>query len=448
MIIYFLRRITPVPIKNLVRLTINCIEDFKKKCFASSMRKKHHSLIELTARKNKIKVVFLAIHESVWKVDDVFKRMLQDDYFDPLVLVCPYTDYGLERQNEDIDKCHEFFVRKGYPVLKAIKPDGALVKLDEINPDLVFFTNPHNLTNEEYYNGAFNKYLSCYVPYFYLVTSHGNDQSIYNQYFHNAMWKIFMPHDVALERAKKVSVNNAKNCVLTGFPACEPLVYGNVGPDPWYKTGGKKRVIFAPHHSIDGSKELNLSNFLMLADFFRDLVEIYKEDIQWCFKPHPILKSKLYAHPEWGKSRTDDYYNFWEKCDVSQLEEGDYESLFYYSDAMIHDSGSFLVEYLHLKKPVLYLINNNTRKNLNYFGRSALGCCTTGSTKDHVFEFLDQLLTNPELLKNRINCNSTYNQKINFLYKNESPSTKICNIIKSEIRGSYESKDSVCGDEC
>jgi len=437
MIFLFARKVIPRPIK-LVLLWIrrNIYVQQKKKVLSLKMQRRHKKMLISVAEKEKIKVVFFAIHESVWKVDSVFKYMLEDELFDPVVLVCPYTAYGTERRDRDLEKTYNSFQEAGYPVINSRNKDGSWVKLEEIKPDLICFTNPHDLTSQRYYRDAFERYLSFYVPYFYLVTSHGGDDSIYNQYFHNAMWKIFMPHLVSFDRAKDVSANNAKNCILTGYPACEPLLEIDERVDPWKALGRRKRIIFAPHHTIDDSQELRLSNFLDFADFFKNLVELYKEDVQWCFKPHPILKSKLYNHPDWGDKRTDLYYQFWELGELTQLSEGGYESIFIYSDAMIHDCGSFLAEYLYLRKPVLYLVSDKTMEGLNEFGRSALKCCYIGKREADIERFLDNIISNAYDVPSMPEIASFFRENVDPFFKNESPSEKICNLLKCELKGS------------
>ena len=64
-------------------------------------------------------------------------------------------------------------------------------------------------------------YLSCYVPYFFLTTTHDDDQSIYNQVFHNVIWKNFMPHEFSFNKMKEVSSNKGVNAVMTGYPFVE-----------------------------------------------------------------------------------------------------------------------------------------------------------------------------------------------------------------------------------
>lgn len=432
----FLKNHLPLSVKNfLIRFRKSFYLQLKKKCFSIRIGLKHKKILSEVRRKRKVKVVFLAIHESVWKVDNVFRYMLADEYFEPVVLVCPDKAFGYERQEEELRKACNFFKRKGYPLVNSKKHDGTYIGVDELNPDLIFFTNPHELTYEDYYSKAYKNYLSCYVPYFYLVTSHGDDESIYNQYFHNAMWKIFMPHRISFNLAKKVSANNGSNCVLVGYPACEQLFEKKETDDPWKYSGTKKRVIFAPHHTIDTNKELNLSNFLLYAEFFRAQVEKYKGQIQWCFKPHPMLKPKLYLHPKWGRERTDAYYKFWESGEFTQISYGDYESLFLHSDAMIHDCGSFLAEYLHLRKPVLYLVTNKTHDNLNDFGKAALKCCSQANSESDIIEFLDKIISEDFGMERIEEVSDFLRDNVEPFFAETSPSKEICNILKSEIKG-------------
>ena len=72
------------------------------------------------------------------------------------------------------------------------------------------------------------------------------------------------------------------------------------------------------------------------------------------FKPHPMLKSKLFR-TKLGKAKTDDYFHFWETQSNTQFNDGEYIELFKQSDAMIHDSGAFLAEYIFTDKPSLTL---------------------------------------------------------------------------------------------
>ena len=90
-----------------------------------------------------------------------------------------------------------------------------------------------------------------------------------------------------------------------------------------------------------------------------DLAQQYKGKIQIAFKPHPILKQKLYLHPEWGQKKTDKYYQTWQNSENTQLESEDYIDLFLTSDAMINSSVSFTAEYLFTGNPGLFTLKDD-----------------------------------------------------------------------------------------
>lgn len=412
-------------IKLLISIKQKTYYQRQKKILFKSMQLKHTTLLKRIKGKDKIKVVFLAIHKSMWKVDPVFQKMLIDPLFEPEILVCPYMDYGEERMLEDLEQTYHHFIEKGYPVRKSLKEDGSWLMLDEIKPDIVFFTNPHDLTHKEYYENAYLNYLSCYVPYSQGVSRYDNYNAQYNQRFHNAMWRIFLPHNESLEIFISKSASKGKNALVTGYPSCEEF-FNLKKESPW-KHNNKLKVIWAPHHTIN-DPWLPYANFLGLADNFKELSKKYSRDVSFSFKPHPILKSKLYQHPQWGKEKTDTYYDFWKNSSNTQLDEGEYIELFKHSDAMIHDSGSFLAEYHCVKKPVFYICTEEVKAYLNPFGIKAMNSTYQGKSIDDIDFFISELIN-----KNIKPNNSFFNQEIKKYFVVSNPSSKIINNIRDLV---------------
>lgn len=390
-----IKRLIPQPIKEWLRpLKIKWIDNPRKKKLFLKMQKKHKELLQQIKGKEKIKVVFLAIHKSVWKVDPVFQRMLNDPFFEPLIIVCPYTAYDENRMWQDMQECYEYFKEKGYPLLSSYdEGEQRWITLEEIRPDIVFFTNPHNLTRAEYYEDAYLNYLSCYVPYHHEVV---NNCEQFNQYFHYAQWKIFASNHQVLELYQKSSISKGKNVMVSGYPAMESLLNKLDSSDcleSWKVNDRRLKVIWAPHHSIEQTKKTPYSTFLQFASFFQSLSKKYQDKIIWSFKPHPLLKPKLYLHPDWGEDITDEYYKYWESQEFTQLDEGEYIDLFCSSDAMIHDSGSFLAEYLYVAKPVLYNLSPlNTCNFYSKFGLEALDACNLSQNQQDIEDFIKLLI--------------------------------------------------------
>ncbi|MCX8486832.1 MAG: hypothetical protein ORN53_06615, partial [Crocinitomicaceae bacterium] len=203
----------PKAIKSVLSLILQrSVFQWQKKHLSFRMQRRHKELIAEIKGKQKIRVVFLAIHKSVWKVDTLFQKMLSDPLFDPVILICPYTAYGEERMLNDMNDSLVFFNKKNYPVLSSYdKNINRWIKLNELNPDLLFFTNPNDLTRDEYYRGAFMNYLSCYVPYFSDMATDYDLNSAYNQSFHNLVWKHFIDSNFSKSRALSVLANKGKN---------------------------------------------------------------------------------------------------------------------------------------------------------------------------------------------------------------------------------------------
>ncbi|ELO1774984.1 CDP-glycerol glycerophosphotransferase family protein [Vibrio fluvialis] len=409
----------------------------KRKLF-NMMQHNHKRWLKNIKDKEKIKVVFLVMHKNAWKVDPVFKRMMNDPYFEPVVLVCPYSGYGDERVWQDIQDTCEYFKEKGYPTQSSYnQSEERWIKLEEINPDIVFFNNPHNITYKEYYEDAYLNYLSCYVPYAHDVSKYDGYNSQYNQQFHNAMWLIFVPHKDDLNIFKHYSQrkpnNNflrkkSNNVIATGYPACEPLLENN-HLTVWKKQNSYKyKIIWAPHHTINDPL-LPYSNFLRLADFFKEISIKYNDKIQLAFKPHPILKEKLYRLEGWGVDKTDEYYQFWETQENTQLENGEYIELFKHSDAMIHDSGSFLAEYQYTKKPVLFICSSSINNYLNPFGIKALRSCQKAETTEEIEDFIISVIN-----QDAITDLEFFDKEIKHYFNMTTPSKEIIKTIKKFIK--------------
>ena len=90
-----IKKYVPQPIKlALSPVYQSTIGQWQKRRLILQMERKHKELLERIKGRPKIRVVFLAIHKSVWKVDTLFQKMLADPFFEPIILICPYTGQG------------------------------------------------------------------------------------------------------------------------------------------------------------------------------------------------------------------------------------------------------------------------------------------------------------------------------------------------------------------
>ncbi len=353
-------------------MTIALLSFALKRKVTQTVAKQEKTLQRLRTAQ-KIKVVFFLQTPSVWKYDRLYKMMEHSDKFDPTVVVSPYNVHLAYDKNEclRVMKATEGFARqKGYRYISTYDGTQWLDVKKTLQPDIVFFSKPYKDTLPQYHIYNFSEQLTLYVPYG--INCMNLFRNNYQLPFHNLLWKLLVETEYQKQYAIEYEQIKGRNAVVVGALAMEDIMRNDYSPQDVWKPQNKpkKRIIWAPHHTVDYL--FNFSNFLVYADNMLRLAEKYKDTVQWAFKPHPVLKFKLINI--WGAKRTEEYYKKWQDLENGQLEQGDYTDLFLTSDAMIHDSGSFTVEYLYTRKPVLFQVRNEeVKKQWNSFGQDCFG---------------------------------------------------------------------------
>lgn len=367
------------------------------------VQRKQKNVIKAIRKKEKIRVVFFLIFDSVWKYEGVYHLMLNSKQFEPMIVVCPYIKSDESTMFREMNKAYSTFKEKGYNVINSYnkKKNEWLDVKKILNPDIVFFSNPHKLTKDEYYINHYTDRLTCYVPY-----NFGNShlyQMMHNQLFHNYLWRLFAETPTHKEFSVKYAINKGKNVKVTGFPGTDVFLDKNYEPQNcWkHKSSKIKRIIWAPHHTIDNNTSfLSYSSFLIYSEYMLKLTDRFDGKIQIAFKPHPLLFNRLSEESCWGKEKTLSYYNCWKNLEYGQLVEGDYVDLFLTSDAMMHDSGSFLIEYLYTGKPVLYLDRDEKiTERMNAFGIRAFDQHYHAKNESDIENFIESVLNNEDIKK-------------------------------------------------
>ena len=131
-----------------------------------------------------------------------------------------------------------------------------------------------------------------------------------------------------------------------------------------------------------------------------EMADKYKDQVQFSFKPHPFLRNRLSYR--WSTEQIDNYYSEWAERDNTQIEEGEYIGLFMNSDAMIHDCGSFTVEYHYTKNPVLYIEKERSHAdNMNEFGLMAYNLHYKAHSKEDIENFILNVINDIDPLNNK-----------------------------------------------
>lgn len=303
--------------------------------------------------KQKIRVLFFLTELSTWKTEELYLLMRKHSRFDVFIGTShsvPVPEAKAQLESYLKERKYDF-------VDLDIGPSYSQL----INPDIVFYQKPYDVEVQHRHIAKYHlNSLFCFCTYGFNTIL---EKWSINQPLLYYAWQIYMENSSVQSEFNAIMRKNKKSLVATGLPMMDSLTKSKENfPNPWLNNR-KKKIIYAPHHTIanlhvDG---IAYSTFLDYADKILSLAEKYSDEVQFAFKPHPILYGKLLQI--WGKDRTEKYYERWSSLPNAQIETGDYLGLFKYSDAMIHDCSSFQVEYLYANKPVLFLLRDDQKSD-------------------------------------------------------------------------------------
>lgn len=303
----------------------------------------------------RVRVVFLPMNCAMWRYGEVYRRMKADSRFDPVIVTAPRI---IQPKNSFVREQRElttYFQSHGVQVVVGFdERQDRWINLSTLKPDVVFYTQPYDglLPKElEYWHNL--RSLVCYAPYSFQFNKVGWN---WDNALQNYAWRhyVSLPHHVELCRS--FSRVQACNAVSVGYffeEEYHAALAERILLEKVWRGDRRKRVIWAPHHSIVTGAEFKTSAFLEVYAEMLRLRDKYHEKVVIAFKPHPMLRNNLYQY--WGRDKTEAYYADWDNAENSFLDEGSFIPLFAGSDAMIHCSGSFIVDYIYTGKPVQYV---------------------------------------------------------------------------------------------
>ena len=359
-------------------------------------REKQRQLIKRLRGKCRINVMFIVSSLSMWNHQHLYEMLRRNIRFKTTIIFVPFNVYSDEDNKKTLLQLKNYFQQHNTPFIIYDELDFSHQSFEEqFSPDILFYPQWY----EELYPNPIDiksqtEKLLCFIPYGIGITPVGIGA---NEKAANLAWRIFQTCDAHLRASQALMSCQGDNVMVVGHPRADEYALPSIF-NPWkIQEKKKKRIIWAPHFTIEeGISPLQRSNFLQIADAMWKISQVYKDKVQFAFKPHPRLISELYRHPQWGKEKTDAYYQQWANGSNTQLETGEYVELFKTSDAMIHDCGSFTIEYLYVQKPVMFIsrdIENlkRTDKMLD-IACEALDVHYIGFTEQEIQSFIENVV--------------------------------------------------------
>lgn len=362
----------------------------------------HRFIIRCRCRRTQqINVLFLVELETSCKWESVYLQMVSDAHFSPLIVVCPKADCEYEEMLNRLQKCYKHFADKHYNVIMAYDANTKkYMDIRSLHPDCIFYTNPYPwIADNRYYIDTLNDIYSCYISYTYNAM---RLPEFYNLSFHKKLWRYYLENESIKNEFEAILNHKEEAYRVTGYPSLD--MYKHYNESRVHKS--KKVFIWAPHHSVYLIFDhLNRNSFLLYYDFMLEMAQKFKDVAEFVFRPHPLLKERLYTLETWGKGKTDAYFRLWEEYDNCRYSENeDYMQEFANSDAMIHDCVSFTIEYLYALKPVLFTGKLSEKENQtnNQTLKAAYDCYEFANSQQEIEDFIVRVINGEvDLLKEK-----------------------------------------------
>ena len=381
------------------------------------------------SKKTKINFAAYVMYASSYGMDSAFIMMMDNcEEWNPKIVIIPDVYRGIEHAKDTYEKTKEFFIEK-YGFEYVI--DGWNPNTNEFyNPinqfDVVYYANPYDVMAHEYHSihyASKQNVLPIHVSYGYDISMNYMLERLTTKEL-NLVWRCYTDTTYSLEEYKKNQIIKAKNVKLIGYSKMDKFAdYDNKKYD-----NKKTTILITPHHTIE-SNELPLSNFLRFSDLILQLPDLYPE-IQFIFRPHPLLFTNLINFNKWTKVEINEYLKQLQSKGVVYSFEGDYLEIFSKSDAIINDCGSFSIEWLLTGKPGCFVKNPDLKEeHLTPLMRKAISEYSIANSKEDIINFINQI--NKETHDKNYEMKQWVRENVAVNYPNVSK--KILEDIKQEI---------------
>lgn len=376
----------------------------------------------------KIKVAFFVMHDSITSYKPLYEKMLEDKHFDPIIIIIPDISRGEEHLKRYFNQTYKSLKKEYKNILKGydLKTKKFIDYSDNI--DMVNLSTPYEGMSHKFFEIKYllkKDILPFYISYSFSVTRYFQEKIKFDSY--SLFWKIFIENKYCLKELKKYQKIKGKNAVITGY--CKMDKFEKFKE---IKKRNKKTIIISPHHTIIDWKPLMISNFLTYSDFFLELPQKYP-NINFIFRPHPLLITQLTKPEIWGKEKTKKYFKKIESYpNTTYSKGGRYFDIFKNSDGIINDSASFLAEYLFTEKPQCYILKNKRaiKKWFMPIGQKCLKYCYKSYSEKDIINYIENIVLKNQdpLREKRI---AFVNKELKINYPNSS--LKILNYIKQTL---------------
>jgi len=319
--------------------------------FGTAKQKDNASIINV----KKIRVLLAIQHTSVWpSLRSVYIALKKIPEIEVRVIKSPFI-HTAEDQIKQLNELNELFKKENI-TLETLAEN----LVYSFKPHLIFLQNPYDSTRIRLLHSHNLQSLgirTAYIPYG--IEMGGGAENIQNQFSTDVQkqaWRVFL-------RSNRNRAMYAKHCavgdshtVVTGHPKFDNqqnFVSYPISAQLKTKIAGRKVVLWSPHFSV--GLPASWSTYRIYNQMIMQQVEA-RPDVFFIIRPHPLFFKEMLRQQVWNESGEVEFRKLCAEKDNLWLDENaDYMESFAASNAIMTDVGSFLLEYLPTKNPIMYL---------------------------------------------------------------------------------------------
>lgn len=351
----------------------------EQNCFY--IEKNRKKVIKRLKNKEVARVIFYVYDLAKWKCQSLYDVLKNNLKFEPLIIVTKNSakneDNPSYQSKEEILKTYEFFKSKNMNVELGYDFNvNKHIPFSKFKPDMIIYQHPWYVENSQGPVVCSKFALTFYIPYDIPTTILESDC---NLRFHQYIQTYYLANDSLKDEFSLIMNNKGKNLKVVGAPSLDLLK----------KADDKKYVIYAPHWTINHNKTIAYSTFVENGKFMLEYAKKHPE-LNWVFKPHPLLKKAIIDNNFMNKAEVEKYYQDWAQIGIL-CEDNSYYEIFNNSKLMITDCSTFLIEYLISESPLINIISSNAPK-FNKMTNEILKTYYKANNLEELEKMLDNLL--------------------------------------------------------
>lgn len=343
-------------------------------------------------RNQKIRIGFYVVYDSSWGARPLFEYLKNDERYSVSIVVCPDTARGKENEFTLLHTTYNRLSKlygESYVFNSFDESKNSFIDYSD-RFDIISFENPYDSMTHKFYKVRYlikKGKLTIFNSYAYQGKLKYDEFFLMKSEEYSLFWKFFVDNQETVEHAKNNQIIKGMNIVLSGYCKMDKFKKS-------ISEAKNKTILLAPHHTVENKGFLHISNFLNYADYFLNLPAQYPE-INFIFRPHPLLIPTLKKDTVWGIEKTEAYLN--KMCSYTNVyysTDGEYFDDFNKSDAMIDDCGSFLAEYFYTEKPQCYMLKNQESLDNEFsaFGKEMFTSIYKAFSEKDIHNFIEKVV--------------------------------------------------------